>query len=103
MPWKQRMTKEQRLPLQDKLKRHPSWIRWGKDFVHRMIYGCGVLCLVNSAPENITSVHGRGIHVIRELMDEVHFVESGAVIHMRKSATEGQKLVAKDTHENYEN
>jgi hypothetical protein len=43
------MTKKQRLPLQDKLKRHPQWIRWGKDFVHRMIYACGLLCLVDSS------------------------------------------------------
>jgi hypothetical protein len=29
-------------------------------------------------------------------MDEVRFEESGAVIHMRKSATEALKLPAKD-------
>ena len=45
-----------------------------------------------TAPENIGSVHGRGIHVIRALMDEVRFEENGAVIHMRKSAGEGPKL-----------
>jgi|SRR5580704_6736231 serine/threonine-protein kinase RsbW len=49
-----------------------------------------------TAPENIQSVHGRGIQVIRALMDEVRFEESGAVIHMRKSATEALKLPAKD-------
>ncbi len=37
-----------------------------------------------TAPENIGSVHGRGIHVIRALMDEVRFEERGAVIDMRK-------------------
>ena len=37
-----------------------------------------------TAPENIGSVHGRGIHVIRALMDEVRFDEGGAVIHMKK-------------------
>jgi serine/threonine-protein kinase RsbW len=36
------------------------------------------------APQNIGSVHGRGIHVIRALMDEVRFEEGGAVIHTRK-------------------
>jgi serine/threonine-protein kinase RsbW len=37
-----------------------------------------------TAPENIGSIHGRGIHVIRALMHEVRFDEGGAVIHMRK-------------------
>ena len=37
-----------------------------------------------TAPEHIRSVHGRGIHVIKALMDEVRFEEGGAVIHMRK-------------------
>jgi serine/threonine-protein kinase RsbW len=46
-----------------------------------------------TAPENIGSVHGRGIHVIRALMDEVRFEEGGAVIHMRKRATEPPKLL----------
>ena len=35
-------------------------------------------------PENITSVHGRGIHVMRALMDEVRFEDGGTVVHMRK-------------------
>jgi len=26
-----------------------KWIRWGKDFVHRMIYARGILCLVDSS------------------------------------------------------
>ena len=37
-----------------------------------------------TAPENIGSVHGRGIHVMKALMDELRFEEGGAVIHMRK-------------------
>jgi serine/threonine-protein kinase RsbW len=41
-----------------------------------------------TAPENIGLVHGRGIHVIKALMDEVRFEEHGAVIHMRKRAAE---------------
>jgi serine/threonine-protein kinase RsbW len=53
-----------------------------------------------TAPENIGSVHGRGIHVIRALMDEVRFEERGAVIHMRKSATEAPKLLGKPAEEN---
>jgi serine/threonine-protein kinase RsbW len=46
-----------------------------------------------TAPQNIGSIHGRGIHVIRALMDEVCFEEGGAVIHMRKSTGEAPKLV----------
>ena len=38
----------------------------------------------STAPQNIGSIHGRGIHVIRALMDEVRFDEGGAVIHMKK-------------------
>ncbi len=53
-----------------------------------------------TARENITSVHGRGIHVMKALMDEVHFEEGGVVVHMRKSAGEAPKLLAKDPHEN---
>jgi serine/threonine-protein kinase RsbW len=41
-----------------------------------------------TAPENIRSVHGRGIHVIRALMDEVRFEEGGTVVLMRKSIGE---------------
>jgi serine/threonine-protein kinase RsbW len=53
-----------------------------------------------TAPENIGSVHGRGVHLIRALMDEVRFEEGGAVIHMRKSAGEAPNLPAKDAQEN---
>ena len=47
-----------------------------------------------TAPENIGSVHGRGIHVMKALMDEVRFEERGAVIHMRKSAGEAPKAAS---------
>ena len=53
-----------------------------------------------TAPENLGSVHGRGIHVMKALMDEVRFEEGGAVIHMRKSAGEAPKLRAQDAQEN---
>lgn len=33
---------------------------------------------------NLSFDHGRGIHLIRQLMDEVHFERNGAEIHMRK-------------------
>jgi len=38
-----------------------------------------------TAPENSGSVHGRGIYLMKVLMDEVHFEESGVAVHMRKS------------------
>jgi serine/threonine-protein kinase RsbW len=47
-----------------------------------------------TAPENIGSVHGRGILVMKALMDEVRFEEDGVVVHMRKSAGETPKLLA---------
>ena len=35
--------------------------------------------------QQLGSDHGRGIHMIRQLMDEVHFQRNGAEIHMCKS------------------
>jgi len=37
-----------------------------------------------TAPENLISTHGRGIYLMRALMDEVSFEEGGTVVHMRK-------------------
>jgi anti-sigma regulatory factor (Ser/Thr protein kinase) len=37
-----------------------------------------------TAPENIESAHGRGIHLMKALMDEVRFEEGGVVLRMRK-------------------
>ena len=34
--------------------------------------------------QHLGSDHGRGIHMIRRLMDDVHFLRNGAEIHMRK-------------------
>jgi serine/threonine-protein kinase RsbW len=50
-----------------------------------------------TAPENTGSVHGRGIYLMKALMDEVRFEEGGVVVHMRKSA--GQ-AAAKDSQTN---
>ena len=36
------------------------------------------------APENRLRMSGRGIYLMRTLMDEVHFEQRGAVVHMRK-------------------
>lgn len=41
-----------------------------------------------TAPENISSSHGRGIFLMKNLMDEVRFERGGAVVCMRKSASE---------------
>lgn len=41
-----------------------------------------------TTPENLLSTHGRGIYLMRELMDEVSFDEGGVVVRMRK---EGQR------------
>jgi serine/threonine-protein kinase RsbW len=46
-----------------------------------------------TAPENIGSVPGRGIYLMKALMDEVRFEEGGVVVHMRKGA---RKSAAKD-------
>jgi serine/threonine-protein kinase RsbW len=37
-----------------------------------------------TAPQNIGSVHGRGIHVMKGVMDEVRFEQGGTVVHIRK-------------------
>src|SRR5258707_8144416 len=38
-----------------------------------------------TAPENTGAVHGRGIYLMKALMDEVRFEEGGVVVYMRKS------------------
>ena len=52
-----------------------------------------------TAPENTGFVHGRGIYLMKALMDEVDFEEGGVVVHMRKRSGEATKLPAKDPHE----
>ena len=37
-----------------------------------------------TAPEHRMSTHGRGIYLMRAVMDEVSFEEGGTVVHMRK-------------------
>jgi serine/threonine-protein kinase RsbW len=39
-----------------------------------------------TSPEAIGSTHGRGIYLMKSLMDEVHFDHSGAVVYMRKKS-----------------
>ena len=50
-----------------------------------------------TAAEQLESTHGRGIYLMKALMDEVRFEEGGVVVHMRKSA--GQ-AAAKDARKN---
>jgi serine/threonine-protein kinase RsbW len=50
-----------------------------------------------TAPENTGAVHGRGIYLMKALMDEVHFEEGGVVVRMRKSTG---KLPANDAQYN---
>jgi serine/threonine-protein kinase RsbW len=38
-----------------------------------------------TAPGNTGSAHGRGIYLMKALMDEVRFEEGGVVVHMRKN------------------
>lgn len=39
-----------------------------------------------TAPENISSSRGRGIYLMKNLMDEIRFERGGAIVYMRKSA-----------------
>ena len=39
-----------------------------------------------TAPAAIESSHGRGIYLMKALMDEVHFEDGGTVVHMRKKS-----------------
>ena len=39
-----------------------------------------------TSPENVKFDHGRGIYLMKVLMDEVGFEEAGTVVHMRKTA-----------------
>jgi serine/threonine-protein kinase RsbW len=39
-----------------------------------------------TAPEHHGSIHGRGIYLMKALMDEVRFEDGGVVVHMRKGA-----------------
>jgi serine/threonine-protein kinase RsbW len=40
---------------------------------------------------NLDSEHGRGIYLMRALMDEVHFEQGGAEVHMRKGPSRGHR------------
>ena len=42
-----------------------------------------------TSPENRLRTHGRGIYLMKTLMDEVDFEQGGSVVHMRKRANAG--------------
>jgi serine/threonine-protein kinase RsbW len=42
-----------------------------------------------TAPENRLLTHGRGIYLMKTLMDEVRFDQGGAVVYMRKASNAG--------------
>ena len=42
-----------------------------------------------TSPESRLSEHGRGIYLMKTLMDEICFDESGTVVHMRKKSNVG--------------
>lgn len=48
-----------------------------------------------TAPLDIGSVHGRGIYLMKTLMDEVRFVEGEVVVHMRKSVQAATRNLCK--------
>src|SRR5215469_4650641 len=44
-----------------------------------------------TSPTNRLRTHGRGIYLIKTLMDEVDFQQGGSVVHMRKRANGGSE------------
>jgi len=49
-----------------------------------------------TAPDNTGTVHGRGIYLMKALMDDVRFEEGGVVVRMRKNTG---KLPANDSQQ----
>ena len=43
-----------------------------------------------TAAEQLHWTHGRGIYLMKTLMDEVHFEQGGAVVHMRKKCARAE-------------
>ena len=52
-----------------------------------------------TSPENRLSTHGRGIYLIRMLMDEVSFVKGGSVVRMRKKSNAGAVAQRKERND----
>jgi serine/threonine-protein kinase RsbW len=45
-----------------------------------------------TSSNNLLSTHGRGIYLMRTLMDEIDFEQGGSVVHMRKRAKSGGRV-----------
>jgi len=45
-----------------------------------------------TTPENRIFTHGRGIHLMKSLMDDVSFEEGGRVVNMRKKSMAGSAV-----------
>ena len=50
-----------------------------------------------TSPENVGDVYGRGIYLMKAFMDEVRFEQGGAVVRIRKKATQ---IAAKNARKN---
>ena len=48
-----------------------------------------------TSSDNQLRTHGRGVYLMRTLMDEVHFKQGGSVVHMRKRANTGSDTTRK--------
>lgn len=46
-----------------------------------------------TAAEQLHSIHGRGIYLMKTLMDEVHFERSGTAVYMRKRLAKANQAV----------
>jgi serine/threonine-protein kinase RsbW len=46
-----------------------------------------------TAPENIQSSHGRGIYLMKALMDEVRFEQGGALVYMLKRSSSNREAL----------
>jgi len=65
------------------------WVAYGTEGVLVAIRDSGPGFDPDDVPDPLSlqqlgSDHGRGIHMIRQLVDDVHFLRNGAEIHMRK-------------------
>jgi serine/threonine-protein kinase RsbW len=57
--------------------------------------GFDVACVADpTAPEHLLCKHGRGIFLMRAMMDEVSFEDGGTVVHMRK----GPNVIPRSDH-----
>jgi serine/threonine-protein kinase RsbW len=48
-----------------------------------------------TSPDNRLLTHGRGLYLMRKLMDKVDFEQGGSVVHMRKRANAGSDATRK--------